>query len=242
MCIRDSAGTSQGGFRPKAAVIDEDGSLWIAKFPAETDRYDVETCEAAALHVARDAGLNVPDFRHIRVDPDRAVLLVKRFDRTASGRLGYQSMRTAIRLGVDETTDYLTMANAAGHLAGSSGRRAIVAAAVLNLTVHNIDDHARNFGFLQDAQGRWTPSPIFDVTPYNQEQDGTPFSEGEPRRSREQLLDLDWGLPRREVEAIAAKVGAAAERVYSVAAQAYGLDPESAARAETVRARAQRPS
>lgn len=236
------AGTSQGGFRPKAAVSDEDGSLWIAKFPAETDRYDVETCEASALHVARDAGLDVPAFRLIRVDPDRAILLVKRFDRTLTGRLGYQSMRTAIRLGLNEGTDYQTMAATAGYLAGSRGRRAIVAAAVLNLTVHNVDDHSRNFGFLQDVRGRWSPAPVFDVVPYNQDQDGAPFAEGERQRSLEQLLDLDWGVPGREVAQIAAVVTAAAERVYEVAVKEYGLDAESAANAERVRARAQRPS
>lgn len=233
------AGTSQGGFRPKAAVTNSDGSLWIAKFPAELDRYDVETCEAAALHVAREAGLEVPDFTHVRIDPDRAILLVKRFDRTATGRLGYQSMRTATRLGPDETTDYQTMAATAGFLAGNKGRRSIVAAAVLNLTVHNVDDHARNFGFLQDARGRWSPAPVFDVVPYNQEQDGTPLLEGDRQRSLDQLLDLDWGLPQREVVEIAAVVRAAAERVYDVAAREYGLDPESAANAERVRVRAQ---
>lgn len=47
------AGTSQGGLRPKAAVTDEQRDLWIAKFPSELDTYDIETCEAAALHVGQ---------------------------------------------------------------------------------------------------------------------------------------------------------------------------------------------
>lgn len=235
------AGTSQGGLRPKAAVIDEDGALWIAKFPAETDRYDVETCEAAALHVARDAGLDVPAFRLVRVDDDRAILLSRRFDRTPTGRLGYQSMRTAAWLGPDEPTDYQTMAATAGFLCGHRGRRAIVAAAVLNLTVHNIDDHSRNFGFIQDARGQWAPAPVFDVVPYNLDQEGAPFAEGSPQRSVEQLLDLDWGLQRREVHEIATTVGAAAGRVYEVAVNTYGLDPEAVANAERVRAGAQQP-
>lgn len=209
---------------------------------AETDRYDIETCEAAALHVARDAGLDAPAFRHIRVDPDRAILLVRRFDRTATGRLGYQSMRTASRIGPDEAIDYQIMAATAGFLCGAKGRRAIVAAAALNLTVHNIDDHSRNFGFLQDARGQWSPAPVFDVVPYNQDQEGTPLADETRQRSLEQLLDLDWGIPRREVQKIADTVTKAAERVYSVAVSTYGLDPESAVNAERVRAQAQQPS
>lgn len=232
------AGTSQGGFRPKVVVIDDSGHLWIAKFPAETDTYDVETCEAAALHVARDAGLAVPEFRHIRVNPDRAILLVKRFDRTEFGRIGYQSMRTAMRLGIDEIADYQTMATVAGHLAGTPGRLAIVGAAALNIVVNNIDDHPRNFGFLQTASGAWEPSPMFDVVPYAHPGGvGTPLT---PRggRSIEELLDLDWGVPRASVEKLVKTVAMSASRVYEVATMTYGLDPEGAANSEPDRAAA----
>ena len=96
--------------------------------------------------------------------------------------------------------------------------------------------------FVAFTPSRWSPAPVFDVVPYNQDQDGAPFAEGERQRSLEQLLDLDWGVPGREVAQIAAVVTAAAERVYEVAVKEYGLDAEAAANAERVRARAQRPS
>ncbi len=38
-------GTSLGGARPKASVIDEDGSLTVAKFPSRTDYYNVAQWE-----------------------------------------------------------------------------------------------------------------------------------------------------------------------------------------------------
>lgn len=38
-------GTSLGGTRPKASVIDEDGSLTVAKFPSRKDDYDVAQWE-----------------------------------------------------------------------------------------------------------------------------------------------------------------------------------------------------
>ncbi len=58
-----SCGSSPGGARPKALVKDKAGGLCIAKFPKLTDRYNVESIEAATLHLAGEAGLLVPEFR-----------------------------------------------------------------------------------------------------------------------------------------------------------------------------------
>ena len=38
-------GSSLGGARPKANLVDEGGSLWIAKFPSADDDYDVALWE-----------------------------------------------------------------------------------------------------------------------------------------------------------------------------------------------------
>jgi len=227
------AGTSQGGFRPKAVVKAQDGALWIAKFPSETDTYDVETCEAAALDVARQAGLHVPEFQHLRVNDWQAILLVKRFDRTDGGRLGFQSMRTATRVGSDGYADYQMMAATAGYLCGAEGRRAILGAATLNIVVNNTDDHARNFGFLQDANGQWAPSPLFDVVPSPRQSDGTPLQSGMPGRSLEQLLDLDWGVPK--AASFVGHIADVAAQVYRFAVDTYGLDGEAADTAEKYR-------
>jgi len=227
------AGTSQGGFRPKAVVADPDGALWIAKFPSETDTYDVETCEAAALDVARQAGLAVPEFQCLRLDDQRAILLVRRFDRTGNGRLGYQSMRTASRLGSEEYADYQTMAAAAGYLCGVEGRRAILGAATLNIAVNNIDDHARNFGFLQAVDGQWRPAPLFDIVPHPRLSDGTPVQAGVPVRSLEQVLGLDWAVP--QAADLVRRVAQAAAQVYRVGVDSYGLDAEFALAAERYR-------
>lgn len=223
------AGSSQGGARPKAAVVDDEGTLWIAKFPSEEDAYDVETAEAAALEAARQAGLPVPRFRHIRVNADRAILLVARFDRNPDGgRLGYQSMRTAMRLGDNEPYDYQQMAATAGYLSGDGGRRAVVAAAALNIAVNNIDDHSRNIGFLNGGNGRWQVAPLFDVVPRPLHGSmPTPLKLGS-ERSLAQLLDLDWGLPRIEVDEIVDRVARRAALVYRIARDQFGMDPEAA--------------
>ncbi len=54
-------GTSLGGARPKASVIDEDGSLTVAKFPSRKDDYDVAQWEHFCHVMGRKAGLNVAE-------------------------------------------------------------------------------------------------------------------------------------------------------------------------------------
>lgn len=46
-----------GGGRPKTSVIDQHGSLSIAKFPKETRDYSIETWEEIALRPASKAGI-----------------------------------------------------------------------------------------------------------------------------------------------------------------------------------------
>ncbi len=53
-------GSSLGGARPKASVIDKDGSLPIAKFPQHDDTTRVSLWEAVALKLAAQAGIPVP--------------------------------------------------------------------------------------------------------------------------------------------------------------------------------------
>ena len=50
-------GSSLGGARPKANVIDEKGVMWIAKFPSANDEWDVGAWEFLASRLAAAAGL-----------------------------------------------------------------------------------------------------------------------------------------------------------------------------------------
>jgi serine/threonine-protein kinase HipA len=49
-------GSSLGGARPKASVIDQNNHLSIAKFPKEIDDYSMETWEEIALRLAGKVG------------------------------------------------------------------------------------------------------------------------------------------------------------------------------------------
>ena len=60
-------GSSLGGARPKATFSASDGTLWIAKFPAREDRFDVGSWEFLAHQLAHRAGIRVPDARQLKL-------------------------------------------------------------------------------------------------------------------------------------------------------------------------------
>ena len=64
-------GSSLGGARPKASVVDQHGRLAIAKFPKETDDYSIEVWESVALRLAARAGIR-RDRRDADDEHDRA--------------------------------------------------------------------------------------------------------------------------------------------------------------------------
>ena len=83
-------GSSLGGARPKASVLDGDGKLSIATFPCVTDQWSVVLWDAVALSLARRAGIEVPRST-TRVAADRPVLLLERFDRREGARIPFLS-------------------------------------------------------------------------------------------------------------------------------------------------------
>ena len=65
-------GSSLGGARPKAHVIEENGRPAIAKFPKpSSDQWDVIRWEAVALQLAHLAGIEIPASRLIEVERAR---------------------------------------------------------------------------------------------------------------------------------------------------------------------------
>lgn len=57
--------TSMGGARPKAVVEDEN-SLWIAKFSSPYDRWNFPLVEFSLLNLAKKCGINVADHKMTR--------------------------------------------------------------------------------------------------------------------------------------------------------------------------------
>lgn len=163
-------GTSLGGARPKASVIDEDGSLTVAKFPSGKDDYDVAQWEHLCHVMGRKAGLNVAKTRTIDGE-DYHILLSKRFDRNSDGRrIHFASALTLLGLtdgdnastgyGYTDIVDFIIQhgSNVEQNLEELFRRVAFY------ITVGNTDDHFRNHGFLLTRKG-WELSPAYDINP-----------------------------------------------------------------------------
>lgn len=163
-------GQSLGGARPKASFRDDEGVLWVAKFPARDDTFNMAAAEAACLDMAEACGIQVPERRVVLVGT-APVLLLKRFDREIDNdkeyRLGYMSAATA--LGVPEIfysrLSYADLAVEARWLGDLPGVKELFKRMLLDVAVGNIDNHLRNHAFLRKRDGQWCLSPAFDITP-----------------------------------------------------------------------------
>ena len=119
-----------------------------------------------ALDLARDAGIDVPDSRLLRIG-DRHVLVTDRFDRAGDIRIGYASAMTMLEAGDGDQRSYL-------EIAGVIEERSIDVTADLHqlwrriafsILISNTDDHLRNHGFLHQKNHSWALSPAFDLNP-----------------------------------------------------------------------------
>jgi serine/threonine-protein kinase HipA len=164
-------GSSLGGARPKASVIDKNKNLWIAKFPSKSDSKDIGGWEMVTNELARKAGLNVAVSKIQKFSSKYHTFLTKRFDRAVTGeRIHYASAMTMLGYvdgnnfhdGVSylEIVEFLTKngANVESDLAELWKR------IVFGLFVSNTDDHLRNHGFILTEKG-WILSPAFDINP-----------------------------------------------------------------------------
>ena len=90
-------GSSLGGARPKASVIDTDKMLYIAKFPSRKDDYDAELWEHFSHLLAAKAGINAAKTKVIATGEKYHTLLSERFDRTKDGkRIHFASAMTLL--------------------------------------------------------------------------------------------------------------------------------------------------
>lgn len=152
-------GSSLGGARPKASVIDEDKTLYIAKFPSRKDDYDTGLWEHFSHLLAIKVGINAAKTKVIATGEQYHTLLSERFDRTQDGkRIHFASAMTL--LGLNDGDNATT-----GH-----GYLDIVDFIIQNCTDvgYNLQEFYRrvafNNGFLLTAKG-WMLSPAYDMNP-----------------------------------------------------------------------------
>ncbi|QIB66875.1 type II toxin-antitoxin system HipA family toxin [Kineobactrum salinum] len=159
-------GSSLGGARPKASVIDQYGHLSIAKFPKEADDYSIETWEEIALRLAERAGIETPEHQLVQV-AGKAVLLSRRFDRVNGWRVPFLSAMSMTGSQDGERGSYPELVDAltAHGVQAKADAVQLYRRVAFNVLVSNVDDHLRNHGFLWAGQGGWVLSPAYDLNP-----------------------------------------------------------------------------
>ena len=164
-------GTSLGGARPKAGVVDEKQQLYVAKFPSRKDDYDVALWEHLSHLLAKEAGVVAAETRIISSGEKYHTLLSKRFDRTENGRrIHFASAMTLLGLidGCDAKTGngYLDIVDfiLQNCCDVNENLSQLYRRVAFNIAIGNSDDHFRNHGFLLTPRG-WTLSPAYDMNP-----------------------------------------------------------------------------
>ena len=163
-------GSSLGGARPKATVVDTKDQLWIAKFPSRNDENDTGAWEMVAHDLAGLCGLNVPEAKLEKFSNLGSTYLIKRFDRVLNRRVHFASAMTLLGktdgASAADGTSYLDMA-AFIKSYGAQPKQDLLELwkrIVFNMAVTNTDDHLRNHAFIITERG-WILSPLYDVNP-----------------------------------------------------------------------------
>lgn len=163
-------GSSLGGARPKANVLDTAGNLWIAKFPSRADHSNTGAWEMVAYELARKIGLTVPECRIERFSKHGSTFLTRRFDRRAGKRIHFASAMTLLgRSDGDDYSSGCSYLDLAQFIVRQGARptedlQELWRRIVFSIAVSNTDDHLRNHGFLLTPQG-WILSPAYDINP-----------------------------------------------------------------------------
>ncbi len=164
-------GGSLGGARPKASVVDEQGHLWIAKFPSQKDTIDVGAWEEVVHKLASEAGVKTSVAQSRAFSTRNRTFLTRRFDRTDGGeRIHFASALTLLQRNDGEAAaegasylelaEFITQQGAQTDVDLEQLWRRII----FFVCVSNSDDHLRNHGFLLTPTG-WVLAPAYDMNP-----------------------------------------------------------------------------
>ena len=207
-------GTSLGGARPKANVVDADKTLYVAKFPSRKDDYDVGLWEHFSHLLATKAGVNVAQTKVLATREKYHTLLSRRFDRASNGkRIHFASAMSLLGLsdGDNATSGhgYLDIVDFIIQNCTDVDRnlKELYRRVAFNICIGNTDDHFRNHGFLLTAKG-WTLSPAYDMNPTLNEYQSLLIASTSNRADLSVLLDAceDYMLNRKTAEKIVSEV------------------------------------
>ena len=213
-------GTSLGGARPKAGVLDDSGNLCIAKFPSRKDDYDTGLWEHFSHLLARKAGIYAAQTKVLGGLGKYHTLLSKRFDRTDEGkRIHFASSMSLIGLrDGDNAQGGYGYLNIVDFILQSccdveKNLQELYRRVAFNICIGNSDDHFRNHGFLLTPRG-WTLSPAYDMNPTLNEYQSLLINESSNKADIHVLLDSceSYMIKKEDAENIIQEVLAAVSK------------------------------
>lgn len=170
LAILMAPGSSLGGARPKANITDENGDLWIAKFPSKNDTIDKGAWEYLTYQLAINVGIEMAPCKFERISGKFHTFFTKRFDREGKNRIHFASAMTMTGHNEEllkegpasylDIVDFITTFGAQIDEDLNQLWRRIV----FSILVSNTDDHLRNHGFILSDEG-WRLSPAYDINP-----------------------------------------------------------------------------
>ncbi len=176
LAVLIAPGSSLGGARPKANILDVNKNLWIAKFPSKADTIDKAAWEFLVYKLAIAAGIEMAESRIEQVSGQYHTFMTKRFDRDNGKRIHFASAMTmtgktedSIK---DSTPSYLEIVEFIENngVGVKANLHQLWRRIVFNIAISNTDDHLRNHGFILKEKG-WVLSPAYDLNP-SVEKDG----------------------------------------------------------------------
>ena len=174
-------GGSSGGARPKIFVgfnpkteellygkldLPDGFEHWIIKFPSSNDLKDIALIEFTYNQMAKNAGIEVNEFRLFNSKKGNYFFGSKRFDRIHNQKLHLHSVCGLLHDNFRMSTlDYGHIMDCAFTLEKDFNAYAkVLRLATFNVLAHNRDDHSKNFSFLMDKNGNWKFAPAYDLT------------------------------------------------------------------------------
>jgi serine/threonine-protein kinase HipA len=163
-------GSSIGGARPKA-LIEDQGTKYVAKFSSSTDLYSVVKAEFIAMRLATLAGINAAPVKLVQA-ARKDVLLIERFDRkkTVQGWTRKAMVSALTLFGLDDMmaryASYETFAEIIRHRFDDPKEtlKELFSRTVFNILCGNTDDHARNHAAFWNGRTLHL-TPAYDICP-----------------------------------------------------------------------------
>ena len=170
LAVLIAPGSSLGGARPKANILDANKSLWIAKFPSKTDTVDKAAWEFLAYQLAITSGIEMTASKIEKINSVHHTFLTQRFDRSEGRRVHFASAMTMTGntedILKDHTPSYLELVEFIENYGVNveANLHQLWRRIVFNIAISNTDDHLRNHGFILTPDG-WVLSPAYDLNP-----------------------------------------------------------------------------